>query len=138
MARDKYHDIVKLALQKDGWKVTHDPLFVKLDEVTTVQVDLGAERLLAAEKGDEKIAVEIKSFLGYSPITNFYHALGQFELYLLALENQESDRVLFLAISTITYKTFFQKPIIQQAIKRFSIKLIVYNINKKRIDTWIK
>lgn len=138
MARDKYHELVKNALIKEGWNVTHDPLFVKLDESTTVQVDLGAERLLAAEKAGEKIAVEIKTFLGHSLITNFYHALGQFELYLLALENQEPDRKLFLAISTIIYRTFFQKAIIQQAIKRFKIKLIVYNIEKQTIDQWIR
>lgn len=28
MARDKYHGIVKRAMEKDDWLVTHDPLIV--------------------------------------------------------------------------------------------------------------
>ena len=39
-------------------------------------IDLGAERLLVAEKAGEKIAVEIKSFLGASNIYEFYTAFG--------------------------------------------------------------
>lgn len=37
-----------------------------------VKIDLAAERLIAAERGEEKIAVEIKSFIGtivYEPVT---------------------------------------------------------------------
>ena len=61
--RDKIHDLVASALTKDGWEITHDPFTMRIGKLD-LQVDLGAERLLAAEKGDEKIAVEIKSFLG--------------------------------------------------------------------------
>ena len=25
-AKDRFHDVVKTALQKDGWRITHDPL----------------------------------------------------------------------------------------------------------------
>jgi hypothetical protein len=43
-----------------------------------VLVDLGAERLIAAQRGDEKIAVEIKSFTGPSAIHEMQMALGQY------------------------------------------------------------
>lgn len=72
---------------------THDPLFVRFLDADMF-VDLGAERLIAAEKRDEKIAVEIKSFLGSSPLAEFHEALGQFMDYRIALENQEPERTL--------------------------------------------
>ena len=61
-ARDIFHKAVKQALQEDGWSITRDPLSFKFGDVN-FQVDLAAERLFAAEKSGEKIAVEIKTFL---------------------------------------------------------------------------
>ena len=49
MAKDIYHDTVKTALIKDGWTVTDDPLRLKFGG-RSVYVDLGAEKLFAAEK----------------------------------------------------------------------------------------
>ena len=64
-ARDRYHDRVKNALIKNGWTITDDPLHIKWGKKDRY-VDLGAEQLLAAEKGKRKIAVEVKGFLGHS------------------------------------------------------------------------
>lgn len=75
MAKDIFHEIVKEALVKDGWIITHDPF--KLEHLEKkMKVDLGAERILAAQRGVDKIAVEIKSFLSRSRIYDFYAALG--------------------------------------------------------------
>ena len=60
-AKDKYHEEFKEALLKDGWKITDDPFVIKL-KGTRYDIDLGAEKVIAAQKGNEKIAVEIKSF----------------------------------------------------------------------------
>ncbi|MEM7657213.1 MAG: element excision factor XisH family protein [Bacteroidota bacterium] len=95
-AQDKYHELVKAALQKDGWTITHDPLKLKVGK-RKLKIDLGAERVLAAEKGEEKIAIEIKSFLGPSLLTDFYHALGQYSVYRLTLAKVDETRTLFLA-----------------------------------------
>jgi len=67
MAKDLYHDLVKELLIADGWTITHDPLRLAFG-IRKVYADIGAERLIAAEKGKEKIAVEIKSFVGLSVI----------------------------------------------------------------------
>lgn len=64
-AKDKFHETVKTALVKDGWTITDDPLFIKFGGVE-MYVDIGAEKLIGAEKDGRKIAVEIKSFLGIS------------------------------------------------------------------------
>jgi hypothetical protein len=62
MARDIFHDLVKTGLQAEGWMITADPYRLEFDRVK-FEVDLAAERVIAAEREDDKIAVEIKSFL---------------------------------------------------------------------------
>ena len=136
MAKDKYHYLVKNALQKIGWKVTHDPLYIPT-LMRRLEIDLGAERVIAAEKGDEKIAVEIKSFIGVSEIHEFYKALGQFSYYQLALEDIDSNRVLYLAVPLDVYDALFTEPLTLKAITRYKIKIIVYNIENGTIEKWI-
>ncbi len=69
MAKDFIHEIVKVALVADGWTITHDPY--RLDTYNPAwEIDLGAEKIIAAEKGPEKIAVEAKSFLEVSLAMN--------------------------------------------------------------------
>jgi hypothetical protein len=86
-AKDAVHDAVRHALEKDGWLITHDPYYMKVGGVE-MYIDLGSEAVLAAERNGEKIAVEIKSFLGTSTISEFHTALGQFINYQLALEEK--------------------------------------------------
>lgn len=74
MARDLFHNIVRTALEKDGWTITDDPLSIRCGGVD-IQIDLGLEKLLAAEKGTNKIAVEIKNFVSASKISEFIQHL---------------------------------------------------------------
>ncbi len=136
-AKDKFHDAVKHALIKDGWTVTHDPLTFKIDGLN-ISIDLGAEKLIAAEKEGQKIAVEIKSFISQSPLTDFHSALGQFLNYRVFLNREEPDRQLYLAVPIDTYKSFFQKEIIQEALNTYDIRIIVYDSLIEVIDLWIK
>lgn len=76
-AKDKFHEQVKRALIKEQWTVTDDPLEVT-SEGRTFVVDLGAERLILADRGIERIAVEVKSFLNASAITDFMGHWGSF------------------------------------------------------------
>src|SRR4051812_44135666 len=96
-AKDVYHDAVRSALIKDGWTITDDPLRLVWGE-RDFYIDLGAERVVAAEKAGRRIAVEVKSFLGASLIHDLELALGQFLLYRSILEEQDPERALFLAI----------------------------------------
>lgn len=110
---------------------------VKFGDVN-FQVDLGAERVLAAQKAGEKIAVEITSFLNPSAITDFYNALGQFLSYRLALEVTEPERLLYLAVPLDAYQTFFQLDFAQVATQKYQVPLIVYDPVKEAIAQWIK
>lgn len=135
-ARDKYHQAVKTALTKDQWTITDDPLLLQVGGVD-MYVDLGAERLLAAEKDQQQIAVEVKSFLGPSLVTDFHLALGQFLNYRLALAQQSSQRRLYLAIPVETYKTFFVLPFVQDAVQTYQLTLLVYDAEFQEVLQWI-
>jgi hypothetical protein len=135
-AKDIFHDAVRRGLEKDQWIITDDPLELELEEVT-VKIDLGAERLIAAQKVEEKIAVEIKSFISTSAISDFHTALGQFLNYRIMLEVNEPDRLLYLAVPLEAYRTFFQSRLAQMASKRHQLKLIVYEPITEEIVQWI-
>lgn len=136
-ARDKYHQQVKNALIKDGWTITHDPYIIDYEEIT-VYADLGAERLIAAERGMEKIAVEIKSFLKRSLVQDLKETLGQYELYLSFLEQIDHERRLYIGLPQETYDDFFQQKAVRLVIQRVKMPLLIVNIDEEEIVAWIK
>ena len=135
--KDLFHEAVKCALRKDGWTVTHDPFTVQISETITLKIDLGAENAIAAERGHEKIAVEIKSFLSDSDISEFHAALGQYLNYLQALEEKEPERTLHLAVPVETYRDFFQLPFVQKSLQRYAVNVITYSPSKEELEQWI-
>ncbi len=134
-ARDLFHFAVVNALQKEDWIVTDDPLEIELEDVT-LKIDLGAERLIAAEKAEEKIAVEVKSFASNSAVSDFHTALGQFLNYQIVLEENESERLLYLAVPVDAYETFFQSRLAQIAVQRHKLKLLVYDPIMEVLVKW--
>ncbi|MBE9032611.1 XisH family protein [filamentous cyanobacterium LEGE 11480] len=137
MARDLFHNQVRTALTKDGWTITHDPFSVRISEAVKIQIDLGAESTVAAERDQEKIAVEIKSFIADSDISEFHTALGQYLNYAQALEDKEPERKLYLAVPEETYRDFFQLPFVQKSLNRYGVNLIIYNPLQEEIAQWI-
>lgn len=129
--------MVKQALIDEGWTITDDPFIIKR-EPRDLEVDLGAERIIAAERGIERIAVEIKSFLSISQLHDFYKALGQYNYYYVGLQRQEPDRALFMAVPESTYDTFFQESLTIEAVQYFKVNIIVYNVDRKKIVKWEK
>lgn len=137
MAKDLFHDVVRRALEKDGWIITDDPLFLRFGGIE-MYIDLGADQILAAERGTEKIAVEIKSFLAPSATVEFNAALGQFLKYQLALEQVQPDLLLYLAIPVDTYDSFFTLELPQLLTQRHQVHLIVYDPEEEVIILWRK
>lgn len=102
-----------------------------------MEIDLGAERLLAAEREGEKIAVEVKSFLAHtSAISTFHTALGQFINYRAALRQEEPNRALYLAVPDFTYNSFFQLDFPSSMVKENVVKVVVYDIELEQIVQW--
>ncbi|MDM3846995.1 MAG: element excision factor XisH family protein, partial [Aphanizomenon gracile PMC644.10] len=117
------------------WLITHWSLEIQLEE-TKLKIDLGAERLIAADKGEEKIAIEIKSFASNSPVSDFHTALGQFLNYQIILEETQSERELYLAVPNDTYISFFQTRLAKIAVEKYNIKIIVYDPIAEVIVKW--
>ena len=134
--RDDLHFPLRRTLEKDGWVITSDPLILVLGD-TLLKADLGAEKLFTAEKEGRKIAVEIKDFDASSVISELEKTMGQLQLYQWALEEQEPERQLFLAISQAVHISQFQRPIFQIAIQRNKINLLIYSPDQEVIVKWI-
>jgi hypothetical protein len=134
-AKDLFHDAVKQALLKDQWVITAEPLTIKIEGVR-FEIDLAAEKVFAAEKAGRKIAVEVKSFLSNSALTDFHAALGQFLNYRLALQMSEPDRILYLAVPFDTFDTFFKERFVQEAVRLYQLKLVVYDPVKEVFIEW--
>jgi hypothetical protein len=138
MARDKFHSNAREALIKDGWNITDDPLRIPIDG-SYLEIDLAGEKVFAAERAGQKIAVEVKSFLNKSFMADFHEAMGQYLDYRSALEDVEPDREVYLAIPESAYEHYmFQGRFIKKRMKEETVCLIVFNAIQKTIVRWIK
>lgn len=98
-ALDRLHQTVKNALVKDGWTITNDPLVLKLPG-RTLMVDLGAEKILLAEKESRQIAVEIKVFGSLSLMADLQQAVGQHTVYRKVLAQHYPQYELYTCDAT--------------------------------------
>ncbi|MDB9529023.1 XisH family protein [Oscillatoria sp. CS-180] len=135
-AKDLYHDAVKAALTKDGWLIVADPYRIQYKDID-LYADLAAERPIAAERGGQKIVVEVKSFVGRSPMTDFHNAIGQYAVYRSLIQATEPDYQLYLAIDDITYENFFKREGIAFIINDSQIALFVIAVEQQEIVKWI-
>lgn len=135
-AKDAFHKVVRIALEKDGWRITNDQFTFTIGGVK-MSIDLTAEKMIAAEREGRKIAVEIKSFLEQSSaIYEFHTALGQFINYRAALRKREPERVLYLAVPQTAYDTFFQLEFPQEMVEENKIKMLIYDTEQEVIVAW--
>lgn len=134
-AKDIYHEQVKSALVNDGWVVTHDPYTIAFGQ-RNVFVDFGAERMLAAEKGNQKIAVEIKSFQGASDIRDLEQAIGQYVFYRSLLNRFEVERKLYLAVPYAVLIGILEEAIARPVLEDEQVAIIAFDAEKERIIQW--
>ncbi|BAY96447.1 fdxN element excision controlling factor XisH-like protein [Tolypothrix tenuis PCC 7101] len=135
-AKDIYHDAVKNALIKDGWKIIADPYFLQYEDAE-LYADLFVEKALLVEQEGRKIVVEIKSFISPSLMKDFENALGQYILYRDILKLANKDYKIYLAIRDTIFDTFFQRKSIQAVVKRNQIEFIIFNNEREEITLWI-
>jgi hypothetical protein len=98
---------------------------------------IGAEQIIGADRGNDKIAVEV-NFISPSRISDFHLAHGQFLDYRYALEDIDPERVLYLAVPDFVYQTFFKLTFIDRVVQRSQLNLLVYELDKESIEQWIK
>lgn len=137
-AKNVYHDAVIEALKADGWTITDDPLTLKVGD-RTLHVDLGAERSpIGATKGEEKIAVEVQSFTGPSPVADLQQAIGQFTMYRLVLADQQPDRSLFLALPQAAYDGILSEALGTLILGGANLCLLVFDPAAREVVQWIR
>jgi hypothetical protein len=135
--RDVFHEAVKRALLRDGWTITHDPYPLHYGE-SRLYVDLAAQAPIAAEKEGRKIAVEIKSFLGASEMTDLERALGQFVLYRFLLSREEPDRVLFIGVPREAHAELFDTADGRDLTAAQGLRLLIFEPDTEVILQWIE
>lgn len=135
-AKDTYHEAVRNALIRDGWIITHDPYTLAFGS-RYVFVDIGAERTLAAERKGERIAVEVKSFVGSSDLNDLEMAIGQYAFYRSLLSRADPGRTLFLAVTVDVYEETFTEPIARPPIEDLRIAMFTFDPSEGRIVRWM-
>jgi XisH protein len=136
--KDLYHSVVRECLEKEGWKITNDPYILKRTTRKPYEVDLAAEKVITAERGVEKIAVEIKSFLGSSLTYDFHNAFGQYNIYRFFMQTNDPNRKLFLAITDEAFHNFFSDEDVQAICDYFKVNLFIFNSTQKEIISWLE
>jgi len=91
VAKDIYHNAVRTAIEKEGWTITDDPLTLTIGK-RDLFVDLGAEKIMIAERQVQKIAVEVKSFISPSLVKDLENVLGQ---YIMLIYWHEWNQIAF-------------------------------------------
>lgn len=131
-AKDLFHNKVRIALEKDGWTITADPYTLVWGK-DSLFVDLAAERFIAAEKENEKIAVEIKSFIGRSQTAELEQALGQFSLYYSVMKRTDAERNLYLAVPDTVFGELFEGEIVMSDER---LKVFCFSPENEEIVKW--
>jgi hypothetical protein len=103
-----------------------------------VFADLGAEKLLGAEKSDRRIVVEIKVFGGPSPVADLEQALGQYGLYRSLLKQKGERRDVYLAVAHDVYEDFIGQVTVTGVLADQRVKLLVFQPEKEEIVQWIE
>ncbi len=134
-AKDIHHDLVHRLLVADGWRVTHDPYRIVVGR-RNLFGELGAERILAADRDGKRIAVEVKSFEGHSEVHDLEEALGQYLLYVPFLRSQEPERHLYLAVPAEVWQNVFSEPIVQGLLTEYAFRMLVFDPVKELLLQW--
>lgn len=126
---DAHHETVKRALEKDGWKITHDPFIISVGG-RRLLVDLAAEKMMELPREAQKVAIEIKGLGGASLVNDLHRAIGQYQNYRYLLRHLKSERKLYLAASMQkNLATRWYKQLLR--ISKFSCRSLI--LKKRRL-----
>lgn len=133
--KDIYHDVVKDALLKDNWTILKEDYRIPFG-TKKIYIDLTAEKILLVEKATLKLAIEVKSFLGKSPIHDLHNAIGQYHTYFSVIKRVLPEYTLYLAIPFNIFTDLFQDQLGLAILEDFPINLLVFDIENSEIIKW--
>jgi XisH protein len=132
---DRIHGAVKNALVKDGWTITDDPYILEYEDARLF-ADLAAERTLAAERNGRRIVVEIKSFLGPSPLHDFEVALGQYLFYRGLLQQTAPEYEMYLAVSDEAHARVLARKSVELLLNQHHVSVLVVDLEREEVIQW--
>jgi hypothetical protein len=135
-ADDAIKPAVVSALVKDGWTITHDPYPIRYAG-DRLLVDLGAARaVVGAERGEERIAVEIKSFLSGSLLNEFQTAFGQYFVYATLMREVDPGRRLVVAVGEEIHRKLLAKPTVTLVLRQQPVPFVVVRLATEEVVAW--
>lgn len=132
-AKDRLHDTVVRALQKEGWRTK-----------SQVEIVLRKRRLWVDIRAiqstqDYMVLLEVKGFERMrSPIDYLASAIGKYVLYRAALEHTGIRDSLYLAVPIDAYRGILSEPVGEVIRLRERIKLMVFDPIAEEILQWIE
>jgi XisH protein len=134
-AKDIYHEAVKKALIKDGWNILGEGYTLEYGG-DNLYVDIAASKPIAAERDNQRILVEVKSFLGRSFMNDLEMAIGQYIIYRDIVETKGLNFKLYLAVTVAVYDTGFQKQLARLIVERNQVNLLIFDPDKEVLLEW--
>lgn len=133
--QDMYYNVVKNALRKGGWRVTHSLFPLKKGQGPAVG-ESWTTQLLGAERDERRIAVAVNSFIGHSEPEAMEEALHQLALSLPRIHAATPGRVLYLAVRQATYRDCFTSPDGARLLASQPLSLLVFDPRQEAIVRW--
>ena len=132
-AKDRYHDVVVRALQKDGWTIIAEQIAVSIP-ARRLWIDIRAQK----EAQNALILVEVKGFETLaSAVAYLADAIGQCVLYQAILEYVGITDPLYMAVPAAAFAGILGEEIGRQAIRKAQIRVIVFDAEQEEIVRWI-
>jgi hypothetical protein len=132
-AKDRYHDVVVRALQKDGWTIVAEQIALSMP-ARRLWIDIRAQK----EAQNALILVEVKGFETLaSAVAYLADAIGQCVLYQAILEYVGITDPLYMAVPAAAFAGILGEEIGRQAIRKAQIRVIVFDAEQEEIVRWI-
>lgn len=133
-AKDRYHDAVKRALLKAGWRIEREQITFIIED-RHVQMDLKISDPRFPERAPAY--VEIKSFLSRSAIDDLAVAIGKYMMYRVILDELELNAAtLYLAVPVEAYHGVLKERIGMLVRQRIGLVLLVVDVVQEEIREW--
>src|SRR5262249_48323070 len=117
------------ALQKDGWVITGQQIYIPRPDLY-VFIDI------EAAKSEKQAYIEVKCFPDANTTTEFYTAIGQYLVYRQVIMTERPHHILYLAIPDHIYNDFGETYL--ETIQNNRVKIIIVNTEMEVVAQWIE
>lgn len=132
-AKDKYHDTVIRALQKDDWIIEQEQIRLSIED-RYIFLDFQARKADISRI----IIVEVKGFENIRSYASYLaDVLGQYFLYRQTMNYLNIDYPLYLAVPHRAYETLLQEEMSKTVVQAMHIPILTFDPEEEVILSWI-